>query len=154
MISLDVIKEDILDTLTSNVLREMVINTRQYAWRYADAYLEGLSVEREGDAIVVRVKGDIPNFIEHGLGPGGLGTEGPFDMRQNVLKGRERRAIPIAPGVIRMMSANGAPWIHPGFKRHALLPMLIENMDSVLEQSAKMGRWWRYTDGTWRKDWM
>ncbi len=142
MIDFSALEDDIIDTLQSQVAREMYLSARHDAWRYADDYLAGLTVEREGADIVVRVKGLVPNFVEQGLGPGGLGTEGPFDMRTFTLKGKDRRAIPIKPGVIRMMSAKGAPWMHPGFKRHALLPKLVQNLDYVLSEASKHGKWW------------
>lgn len=152
MIDFGPLQEDIVETIASQVTRELVLSARHDAWQHAEAWLAGLTVQREGDEIVVRLKGNVPNFIEKGLGPGGLGTEGPFDMRAKTLKGRPYRAIPL-PGGIRMMSAKGAPWIHPGFRRANILGKLVENMDYVLEQAAKLGKWWRYDDGSWRTPW-
>ena len=83
------------DNLLGEVRWEMRVSVWHDAWRYAEDYLGGTTVEREGNDIVVRVQGLIPNFIEHGLGPGGVGTEGPFDMRANVLKGRQRQGGPL-----------------------------------------------------------
>ncbi len=151
MIDFSTVAVDVLDTLEAAVAEEVFALGRADAWPHSAAYLAGTTVSREGGDIVVRVKGDVPNFIEHGLGPGGLGTEGPFDMRQNILKGRDMRAVPIAPGIVRMMSARGKPWIHPGFKAIRVLARVNDNIVKILavadEQKYPMrklnsGRWW------------
>lgn len=89
--------------------------------RHAARYAEGLAVERDGEDVIVRVTGTLPNMLEHGLGPGGIGTSGPVDLRTLQLKGEAYRRVPVAPGVVRTMSRAGRPWVHPGFAaRHIL----------------------------------
>lgn len=127
--------DEFSNNLLGEVRWEMRVSVWHDAWRYAEDYLGGTTVEREGADIVVQVRGLIPNFIEHGLGPSGIGSEGPFDMRANILKGRERRAIPL-PNGIRMMTANGKPWIHPGFKRMAFLPKIQAKLAKLAETAA------------------
>jgi hypothetical protein len=123
------------DHLLGEVRWEMRVSVWHEASRHAQVYLDGTSVVREGDDIVVTVRGMIPNFIEHGLGPGGLGTEGAFDMRANLLKGREHRAIPMPVG-IRTISVKGKPWIHPGFKRMAFLPKIQAKMARLVDEAS------------------
>tara|TARA_R110000824_G_scaffold41851_3_gene124071 strand:- start:477 stop:1244 length:768 start_codon:yes stop_codon:yes gene_type:complete len=38
--------------------------------------------------------GTIPNMMEQGMGPGGVGSTGPYDLRKFVLKGRQYVDIP------------------------------------------------------------
>lgn len=99
------------------------------------AYMSG--IERGFDAsndteAVIRLIGDVPNFIEHGLGPGGVGTEGAFDIRQNVLRGRNGQSVPVAPGVFRSMGKNGKPWMHPGFVKRNLLRKVAADLPRIV----------------------
>jgi hypothetical protein len=51
-------------------------------------YVQGLIAEKVDDPSTVRVtlQGQVPNLVEQGMGPGGIGTEGTYDQRNFVLK--------------------------------------------------------------------
>lgn len=138
-----------VDDLHAQVQREMRVSVwHESKPEIARDYLAGTEIVRAGNDIVVTVSGMIPNFIEHGLGPGGVGTEGPFDMRANVLKGRTHRAVPLPQG-IRTMSIKGKPWIHPGFKRMAYLPKLQAKLAWLAREAEHFGSAFRPSDD-WR----
>lgn len=70
--------------------------------RSARAYRQSLVISEVTDTHAVVSLGDpkarvsakaarLAMMLEHGLGPGGIGSEGPFDIRQNVLKAGTRR---------------------------------------------------------------
>lgn len=90
--------------------------------------------EAVGASIVVTIRG-VPALFNDGLGPGGRGTSGPFDMRRFVLRKKRAQAIPVAPGVFRMMSAKGRPWIHPGFNRADILRIVQSELQSLLREA-------------------
>lgn len=145
-----------LDAFTNDLLAQVQRELRVGAYyedpKHAASYLDGVDAGREGSDIVVTVKGLIPNFLEHGLGPGGMGTEGPFDIRQNVLKnGRERQAIPVQPGVFRTMLVKGKPWMHPGFKRLAMLPKIQMQIERLAREAEYFGSAFKPSDD-WRYD--
>lgn len=126
--------ESFATNLEAQVQREMRVSVWHEGWDHAKTYLDGTTIERAGSEIVVSVRGMIPNFIEHGLGPSGLGSEGAFDMRANILKGKESRAIPLPQG-IRTVSIKGKPWIHPGFKRMAYLTKLQTKLPWLAQEA-------------------
>lgn len=90
--------------------------------------------ETIGADIVVAIRG-VPALFNDGLGPGGRGTSGPFDMRRFVLRGKKAQAIPVAPSVFRMMSAKGRPWMHPGFDRADILRIVRSELQSLLREA-------------------
>lgn len=50
-------------------------------------YLAALSItEFDGTSFKVVLKGTVPNMLEQGMGPGGVGTYGRYDLRQFILK--------------------------------------------------------------------
>ncbi|HRE87586.1 MAG TPA: hypothetical protein PK095_00480 [Myxococcota bacterium] len=87
-----------------------------------------------GSDIVVVMRG-VPALFNDGLGPGGRGTSGPFDMRRFVLRGKKAQAVPVAPGVFRMMSAKGRSWMHPGFNRADILRIVRSELQSLLREA-------------------
>lgn len=148
MIDWDGFMDDTIGLLTVQIGHEMEARARGEAAsaKYASVYLGGTEVERSGDEIRVRVTGLVPNFVERGLGPGGVGTEGAFDIRSNVLRGgRISQSIQVAPGIWRKMTVAGKPWMHPGFRAAKLLPMLAANLSRVLADAAKGTRRFRET---------
>lgn len=119
---------DAIATLLRDIGRSIVASVTTEAQaampsNYAAAYLSGVKTEASDDEVIVAVVGKVPNFLERGLGPAGVGDSGPFDIRKFVLKnGKTRQAVQVAPGVFRTMSATGKPWMHPGFQNYRILP--------------------------------
>lgn len=103
---------------------------------YLLIYADNAKVTATSDEITCTLKGKIPGFIEHGLGPK-LGQEGPFDIRVNVLRDRTQQTVQVAPGVFRTMSWAGRPWIHPGFKRQNLLKKLQAELPAIIASLVK-----------------
>jgi len=68
------------------------------------SYIRSISIRKQGGRVFVELadpppdrngrRGALPNMMEQGLGPGGVGTEGAFDIRINVLKAKQSAAIP------------------------------------------------------------
>lgn len=72
----------------------------------ADRYLRGLTIEGpEGDVVSVSLEGIVPNILEQGMGPGGVGTTGTYDIRDFVLK----------PGTSRLRYGKGGPGAASGW---------------------------------------
>mgnify|MGYP003116271916 CR=1 FL=1 len=96
---------------TGGVYRRLMIVAQRVKWewikranmalsKYSDntrnKYKAGIVIEgpdRRGIRVVLR--GRFPNWFEQGLGPQGIGSTGAFDIRRNVLKGKDKQVIPI-----------------------------------------------------------
>jgi hypothetical protein len=92
---------------------------------------EGVKTEPESDGCEIVISGIVPHMVEEGMGPGGRGTEGPYDMRKFVLRpGRISQAIPIG-GSFRMMSVFGKPWMHRGIKRNQIVADVVKRVDEI-----------------------
>ncbi len=116
--------------------RAVDLVAQRLAPRHQARFLSGLTSEADRDEVRILVRGAVPVMLDQGFGPGGRGTTGPVDMRQFVLRnGKRRQAIPVAPGVFRMMSLNGKPWIHPGFPRGGILEALQRDILKVLKET-------------------
>lgn len=72
----------------------------QNAWKveaselrtFKTAYVKNIVLDEITDQSVrVVLNGTVPNMVEQGMGPGGVGTEGPYDIRRFVLKPGTRR---------------------------------------------------------------
>ena len=50
------------------------------------AYIRQIRVENSARGVRVALRGLKSNIIEQGMGPGGIGTQGPYDVRKFVLK--------------------------------------------------------------------
>lgn len=51
------------------------------------AYQRGINIESiKGSKAVIALTGMLPSLVELGMGPGGIGTQGQFDLRKFVLK--------------------------------------------------------------------
>lgn len=135
-----------LDDFADAIVGELAAKIEQ-AWtqqqvaelpgEYLMIYADNAKVTATSDTITCTLKGKIPGFIEHGLGPK-LGQEGPFDIRVNVLKdGKQQQTVQVAPGVFRTMSWKGKPWIHPGFKRQELLKKVQADLPAIMASVIK-----------------
>lgn len=50
-------------------------------------YIKGIQLDLDTpNKVICRLVGFIPNLREHGMGPGGIGTQGPYDVRKFLLK--------------------------------------------------------------------
>lgn len=50
------------------------------------AYRDGITSNPTDDGVEVTLEGTLPNIVEQGMGPGGVGTYGPYDVKKFVLK--------------------------------------------------------------------
>jgi hypothetical protein len=100
-------------------------------------YRMAIKVNHSGKfEFTVSLRGTVPNIIEHGVGPGGVGTSGPWNLSTSLLRsnvkfaksgGSVYRVIKI-PGVgFRVTSSLKRPWIHPGVTGRRIA-MRIRNM--------------------------
>jgi hypothetical protein len=97
----------------------------------ASRLLDSLVTHATRDEVVVKITG-VAALFNDGMGPGGRGTTGPYDMRKFLLRGRRSQSVPVAPGVFRTISLNGKPWIHPGFPRADILGTLRREIRRIL----------------------
>lgn len=50
-------------------------------------YRRSIAITKADDTgVAVELRGALPNLVEQGMGPGGIGTSGPYDVRKFVLK--------------------------------------------------------------------
>lgn len=73
--------------LQSLVVNEWGRQARGTLGKTSRDYISGIrpgDVTRNG--FIVELVGTVPNLVENGMGPGGIGTTGPYDMRKFILK--------------------------------------------------------------------
>ena len=75
------------------------------------------------EVAIVKIRGKDALF-ERGMGPSGLGSFGPYDMRRELPRFRRRKisrggglyaSVPTPQGP-RTMAQDGKPWTHPGVR--------------------------------------
>lgn len=50
-------------------------------------YIQNIQLDLSSpEKVICRLVGFLPNLREHGMGPGGIGTQGPYDVRKFLLK--------------------------------------------------------------------
>lgn len=93
-------RERLLADIADAVLAAWTSTARSVLGASAEKYVRGLTIEGpEGDVVRVSLEGMVPNILEQGMGPGGIGTTGTYDIRDFVLK----------PGTSRMRYGKGGP---------------------------------------------
>jgi hypothetical protein len=87
--------------------------------RYRQAYMSAMQMKVQGSHVEFSLAGDkLARSVEYGFGPGGVGTQGPYDMRKTLLRsgGRSVRVsrrgdrylrVPIGMSTRRMRSMPG-----------------------------------------------
>lgn len=106
-------------------------------------YMEGVTFEADGDDVLITFRGGRTVVREFGVGPGGFGDSGPFDIRLNVLRsakakrtasGRAYQSIPGAGGFFSV-SESSAPIIHPGVVGSDILALVIADLPAILAKA-------------------
>jgi len=68
---------------------------RELPHRYQQSYRAGMRLSVEGSHVELALKGDMmAQSIEYGFGPGGVGTQGPYDMRRTLLRSAKAKFGP------------------------------------------------------------
>ena len=137
-----------LMTLAHRVRWEWLRLANQKLAMYSDntrnKYKAGIVIEgpdKRGVRIILR--GRFPNWFEQGLGPTGIGSTGAFDIRVNVLKGKESQAIPITRSSAQVQGiATGMPRDKPQATRIAKMAAALTGTTSH-----------RLPDGAHRTQW-
>ena len=89
-----------LERAADHVKAEWAALAKKNLTTTAADYIDGIEVgaaaidEKGNPKITVVLDGVIPNMIEQGLGPSGVGSTGPFDMRTFILKNKISANIP------------------------------------------------------------
>ena len=78
-----------LAELTFQVQAEWASQARSHlraSARSVAAYVAGLTVDVTDERGLVQLLGVLPNMLEQGMGPGGIGTQGAYDLRTFLLR--------------------------------------------------------------------
>ena len=71
------------DVTVQHWKRHAMLNLKSTSQEYRNA----ISIESvTGNGIKVTLRGTVPNIVEQGMGPGGIGTFGPYDVGRFMLK--------------------------------------------------------------------
>lgn len=121
--------ERVMWELAAYVEQSFVTKAKEYLNTTAEAYAEGVRVNKQDTRIEVSLEGTLPNMLEHGTDR--------FDMKPGLLKGRLHRVIPMHDGGFRTVKRDSPPmsWWHPGFEAINLADLVREEVEPVAEEA-------------------
>lgn len=69
--------------------------TRGLPGRYKSSYQSAMRLSVRGSHVELSLEGDtLSGSVEYGYGPGGIGTQGPYDMRKTLLRSNSAKSGP------------------------------------------------------------
>lgn len=109
------------------------------------AYRGALRFAGFGRKATVALRGRLPNMLERGMGPQGIGSSGPYDMRRHLLRGSgvrtgpkgRYRAIPVGNGELRTISEHGSGWQHPGIDPAGVRNEVVKDIGALISEAAR-----------------
>jgi len=122
--------DEAIDELAEEVEFEWRRTVASHLHSSRDAYFKGMSVERVGDEVQMRLDGDLAVAVETG--------SQKFDLKPGFLKGRTSANIPLfgnrPPNIdrFRRAPAKTANWIHPGVEPHNLIDKVQVKLEEGL----------------------
>lgn len=103
--------------------------------RYRASYQAAMKLRTKGSHVELELQGDsLAGSVEYGFGPGGVGTQGPYDMRKTLLqaggKGVKRGARGMYLNVPMGVSARKMRAMRGGEKAYRLARRLVSTVMS------------------------
>lgn len=96
--------------IATAVVADWKMEARQELNSSAAEYQKAIRIAKADEhGVSIELVGKIPNLVEQGMGPGGIGTSGPYDQRKFILK----------PGTSNLRHGAKGMYVNVPFRRSA-----------------------------------